>query len=101
MDRSAQEDVRNGIDTLQLAQSERIFTKASNLFIKKWSRSHRILWNTFEATNRVVADENTFGERLPLSRLQLLVFEIVEKGSKSYGRSLKKHDDNQTITLHL
>ena len=39
VDKSAQEDLLNDVDALQLAQSERIFTKTSNLFIKKWTRS--------------------------------------------------------------
>jgi len=91
VDKSAQEDLLNDVDALQLAQSERIFTKASNLFIKKWTRSQpdfveyfRREWltshdawyegvehftpstnNALEATNRVIKDENTFRERLP------------------------------------
>ncbi|CAF1141119.1 unnamed protein product [Didymodactylos carnosus] len=47
--------------------------------------------NTLEATNRVIKDENTLGECLPLSRLKVLAFEIVGKWSKSYERGLKKY----------
>ncbi len=33
-----QEDLIEDVEALQLAQSERMFTKASNLFIKKWNK---------------------------------------------------------------
>jgi hypothetical protein len=127
MDKLIQEDLLNDVDALQLAQSKRIFTKASNLFIKKWTKAQpdfveyfRREWltshdawyegvqhftpstnNALEATNRVIKDENTFRERLPLSRFKELVFEIVEKWSKSYQRGLKQYNDKQTISLDL
>jgi hypothetical protein len=37
VDQMVQVDFINDIEALQLAQSERIFTKAANLFLKKWS----------------------------------------------------------------
>jgi hypothetical protein len=37
VDQMVQVDFINDIEALQLAQSERIFTKAANVFIKKWS----------------------------------------------------------------
>ena len=114
-----QEDLINDIEALQVAQSERIFTKAANFFIKKWSsresnfiecfKSEQLTshngWyegvrhftpstnNALEATNRVIKDENTSRERLPLSRFKVLAFKIVEKWSKSYERGLKKYND--------
>ncbi|CAM4842587.1 unnamed protein product [Rotaria magnacalcarata] len=36
--KSEQEDLVNDVESLQLAQDERIFIKASNLFVKKWSK---------------------------------------------------------------
>jgi len=57
--------------------------------------------NALEATNRVIKDENTFRERLPLSRFKVSSFETVEKWSKSYERGLKQYSDMQTISLDL
>ena len=57
--------------------------------------------NALEATNRVIKDENTFRERLPLSRFKVLAFETVEKWSRSYERGLKQYNDKQTISLDL
>ncbi|CAF1507876.1 unnamed protein product [Adineta ricciae] len=122
-----QEDLIQDIDVLQLAQSDRIFAKASNLFIKKWNKKqptfieyfenewltlHRGWYegiqhltpstnNGLESSNRVIKDENTFRERLPLSRFKILTFEIVEKWSKSYERNLKLFHDKQTVTLDI
>ena len=39
VDKLVQEDLLSGVDALQLAQSKRMFTKASNLFIKKWTKA--------------------------------------------------------------
>ncbi|CAF1482527.1 unnamed protein product, partial [Rotaria sordida] len=36
VNKSEQEDLINDIESLQLAQNERVFLKASNLFVKKW-----------------------------------------------------------------
>ncbi|CAF4446237.1 unnamed protein product, partial [Rotaria socialis] len=110
--KSEQEDLVNDVESLQLAQDERIFIKASNLFVKKWSKkepnfieyfqnewltTHNAWYegvghftpstnNALEATNNVIKKENTLRERLPLSRFKVLAFEIVEKWSKCYER---------------
>ncbi|CAF3981206.1 unnamed protein product [Adineta steineri] len=102
-----QGDLIEDIDALQLAQSEQIFTKASNRFIRKWNRkestfieyfqkewltSHRGWYediqqltpstnNDLESNNKVIKDENTFRERLPLG--------------------LKQFHDEQTVTLDI
>jgi hypothetical protein len=39
VDKSEQQDLGDDIKTLQLAQNERIFTKASKLFVKKWIKT--------------------------------------------------------------
>ena len=122
-----QEDLIEDVEALQLAQSEQIFTKASILFIKKWKKkqptfveyfenewlaSHNGWYegiqhltpstnNALEATNRVIKDENTFRERLPLARFKVLTFEIVEKWSKLYERNLKQFYDKPTVTLDI
>ena len=127
VDKLEQQDLVDDIETLQLAQNERIFTKASKLFIKKWIKTQpnfieyfqtewltsRKGWhegvrhltpstnNALEATNRVIKAENTLRERLPLSRFKVLAFEIVEKLSKSYERGLRKYNNKQTISLDL
>jgi hypothetical protein len=54
-----------------------------------------------ESNNRVIKDENTFCERLTLSRFKILTLEIVEKWSKSYERGLKQFHDKQTVTLDI
>ncbi|CAF2148675.1 unnamed protein product [Rotaria magnacalcarata] len=103
------------IELLQLAQTEQMFFKASNLFIKKWMKKQPIFINYFqdewlttlhgwyegvghftpstnnalESTNNVMKKERTLRERLPLSRFKVLACEIVEKWSKSYERGLK------------
>ncbi|CAF2053487.1 unnamed protein product [Rotaria magnacalcarata] len=125
--KSEQEDLVNDVESLQLAQDERIFIKASNLLVKKWSkkdpnfieyfRNERLTthnaWyegvdhftpstnNALEAINNVIKKENTFRERLSLSRFKVLAFEIVEKWSKCYERVLKKYNYKQTISLEL
>jgi hypothetical protein len=121
------QDLLADVDALQLAQNERMFTKASTLFIKKWAKAQpgfveyfRSVWltshntwyegvqhftpctnNGLESINRVIKDENTFRERLPLSKFKALVFEIAEKWTKSYERGLKQYNEKQTITLDL
>ncbi|CAF1163765.1 unnamed protein product, partial [Didymodactylos carnosus] len=127
VEKMGQVDLIEDIEALQLAQSVRMFTKASNLFIKKWNKkepkfieyfhnqwlnSHDGWYedikhltpstnNGLESNNRVIKDENTFCERLPLSRFKILTLEIVEKWSKSYERGLKQFHDKQTVTLDI
>jgi hypothetical protein len=127
VNKSEQEDLINDIEYLQLAQNERVFLKASNLFVKKWMKKQPSFieyfhnewltthsgWyegvgnftpstnNGLEATNNVIKKEDTLRERLPLSRFKVLAFEIVEKWSKSYERGLNQYNDKQTISLEL
>ncbi|CAM4780738.1 unnamed protein product [Rotaria magnacalcarata] len=110
--KSEQEELVNDVESLQLAQDGRIFIKASNLFVKKWSKKepnfieyfqnewltiHNAWYegvghftpsanNALEATNNIIKKKNTLGERLLLSRVKVLAFEIVEKWSKCYER---------------
>ena len=127
VDKEEKEDLVNAIEFLQLAQNERVFLKASNLFAKKWMKKQpsfieyfRNEWltthnewyegvghftpstnNGLEAINNVIKKESTLRERLPLSRFKVLAFEIVEKWSKSYEQGLKQYSDKQTISLEL
>ena len=127
VNKSEQEDLMHDIELLQLAQNEQIFSKVSNLFVKKWIKREPSFieyfqnewltthngWyegvghftpsknNALEATNNVIKKENTLRERLPLSRFKVLAFEIVEKWSKSYERGLQQYHDKQTISLEL
>ncbi len=48
VDKSQQETLVNDIGILQVVQNERIFIKASSLFIKKWIKNNQILWNIFK-----------------------------------------------------
>lgn len=95
------------VDALQLSKNKTIFDMAVKLFLKKRKSQERFLdyfsseWlgsksdryeglelyvpstnNALEATNRVIEDEDTIRERLPLSRFTIVVFEIVNKWSK-------------------
>jgi len=70
---------------------EKIGKKLSSFieyFRSEWLTSHNgwyegmlhftpITNNALEATNRVINDENTFRERLPLPRFKVLAFETV------------------------
>jgi transposase-like protein len=85
------------IDLLQLSQNEEIFEKASRMFVAKWKEEQDEFikyfqnewlvlnrnWfegiqkmipstnNALEAFNRVIKDENTLRERLPISRFSI------------------------------
>ncbi|CAF1379374.1 unnamed protein product [Adineta ricciae] len=127
VDKMDKEDLLQDIDMLQVAQSDKIFRKASGLFVKKWSRKQPEFiqyfenewlnthngWyegirhltpstnNALESNNRAIKDENTFRERLPLSKFKILTLKIVERWSKSYERGLKEFHDRQTLTLDV
>lgn len=60
--------------------------------------------NALEATNRVIKDEDTIRERLPLSRFTIVVFEIVNKLSKERNPTrvnAKNFEHRPTITITL
>ncbi|CAF3990042.1 unnamed protein product [Rotaria magnacalcarata] len=78
--KSEQEDLVNDVESLQLAQDERIFIKASNFHFTPSAN------NALEVTNNIIKKENTLRERLLLSRFKVLAFEIVEKWSKCYEK---------------
>ena len=100
------EEVMIAIDALQLSSSTEIFDKAKELFIKKWNTkkqkdfinymqeirfSTHHNWyegtanntpsqnNALESHNLVIKKEDTFRERIPLSRFLQQCLETVEK----------------------
>jgi hypothetical protein len=125
--KNQQTEMISDIEALQLSQSRTIFDRASNLFIKKWRKSEpefiiyfenewlktHNLWfkgvqhftpstnNALESFNRVIKDEKTLRERLPLSRFRILALETVEKWSKEYANHSKEFMTETTITLEL
>ncbi len=87
------EEIMENIDTLQLSSSEEVFEKAKDLFIKKYKKQTEFIsymkdmwfsshWHWYEGValstpshnngqeshNLVVKKEETFRERMPLSR---------------------------------
>ncbi|CAF3368535.1 unnamed protein product [Rotaria socialis] len=102
------QEILDDIEKLQLCESEKVFNKASLLFVKKWGqREHDFLkyfenewlqtvssWyegynyftpstnNSLEVINRVIKDEHTFRERHPLSRFFVIANNIVRSWSK-------------------
>lgn len=115
------------IKILQLSQNKMIFKKASILFLKKWQEKEPVFikyfqtewlqthenWfegvrhftpstnNCLESFNRVIKDEETLRERLPLSQFKILALESVEKWSKEYERNLKVISFQPSITLEV
>ncbi len=106
-DKDLHSEIMDDVDALQLSKNKTIFDMAVKLFLKKRKSQERFLdyfsseWlgsksdryeglelyvpstnNALEATNRVIEDEDTIRERLPLSRFTIVVFEIVNKWSK-------------------
>ena len=55
--------------------------------------------NGLESINRVIKDEYTLRERLPLPRFCYLLMEIVESFSKKYENNLQEFSDNVSIDL--
>ncbi|CAF2080660.1 unnamed protein product [Rotaria magnacalcarata] len=53
--------------------------------------------NALEATNNIIKKKNTLGERLLLSRVKVLAFEIVEKWSKCYERGYQWVKSSKSI----
>jgi hypothetical protein len=107
--------------------SREIFDLASYLFVTKWRTNQpefigyfenewlttHNLWfegvmhftpstnNALESFNRVIKDESTLRERLPLSRFRILALETVEKWSNEYANGLKEFKTSATIILEL
>lgn len=120
-------EIISDIEVLQLSQSREIFNKASNMFIQKWRDlqpefikyfenewlTKRNMWfegvkiltpstnNALESFNRVIKDEGTLRERLPISRFRIVALETVQKWSKEYAINLKEFKSTATITLDL
>ena len=115
------DDVMEDIDSLQLASNKEIFEKASLLFVKKWRTKRQYqftdymneMWlsthqnwyegiasytpsqnNALESFNLRIKKEETFRERMPLSRFLQQSLESVERWSKEY-----KSNDKQFISV--
>ena len=57
--------------------------------------------NALESFNKVIKDEETIRERLPLSRFRVIIMQSIEKWSKEYPRQLKFFVARPSITLEL
>lgn len=115
------DDVMEDIDSLQLASNKEIFEKASLLFVKKWRTKRQYqftdymneMWlsthqnwyegiasytpsqnNALESFNLRIKKEETFRERMPLSRFLQQSLESVERWSKEY-----QSNDKQFISV--
>jgi len=126
VDEEFRDDIMNDIDALQLASSKEIFDKAMPLFIKKWLTKKqkdfieymKEMWfsthsnwyegcaiktpshnNALESHNLVIKKEETFRERMPLSRFLQQSIESVEKWSKQYDSNDKLFIESPTIGL--
>jgi hypothetical protein len=125
VDKERRLDIIEDIETLQISANEHVFKKASECFIKKWKskeaefikyfqeqwlKSHENWYegvkhytpstnNCLESFNKVIKDEQTLRERLPLSRFKELAFEAVRKWSKEYATNQKQVINETTITL--
>lgn len=113
-DKKKQAIFMSELDKLQLSRSPQIFETASKLFIDKWETVSKDLvkyfkdewlvknpnWyegyavgapstnNALEATNRVIKDEQTFRERLDLSQLRIVLFNMITQWSREYVEKL-------------
>jgi hypothetical protein len=117
--------VLEDIEKLQKVSSQELFGKATNLFFEKWNTKEDSFllyfeaewinsnsnWyegfrhftpstnNCLESSNKVIKDEDTLRERMPMGRFKVVVFEMVEKWSRSYKNNLKKIDKTPKIDL--
>lgn len=114
------------IDILQLSQNEEIFEKASCMFVVKWEKQNDFIkyfqkewlelnrnWfegvqklvpstnNALEAFNRVLKDENTLRERLPISRFSVILKEYIRSWSLQYTTKAKEVHLNSVVDLKL
>jgi hypothetical protein len=127
VEKSAQNEIMQDIEVLQLSQSRKIFLKASKLFLKKWKgrqpafityfenqwlKSHNLWYegvdhftpstnNGLESFNRVIKDKYTLRERLPMSRFRILSLEAVQRWSTEYANNTRVFKNKPTITLDL
>jgi hypothetical protein len=125
VDQERRSDIIEDIETLQISSNEQIFKKASDCFVKKWKskeaefikyfqdqwlKSHENWYegvkhytpstnNCLESFNKVIKDEQTLRERLPLSRFKELAFEAVQTWSREYATNQKQVITEPTITL--
>lgn len=57
--------------------------------------------NALEASNRIIKDEHTLRDRLPLSRFKIIIAEMVASWSVKYKNNLKVFIETPTIDLPL
>lgn len=119
-------DILSDLDKLQLCHTEDIFKKASECFLEKWVVQKQFVsyfrkqwleinrnWyegsgflipstnNALESWNRVIKDENTLRERLPISHFLQHLFNYVSTWSNHYVSSIKIFHTEPEITLQL
>lgn len=114
------------IDILQLSKTESIFEKASKLFLEKWHEKIEFVkyfnkewlkcnrnWfegisdkipstnNALESFNRIIKDENTLRERLPVGQFMTMLMIYIETWSNNYLVNVKAFNYDPKIDLSL
>jgi len=126
VDAEFRDDLMDDIDTLQLASNKDVFDKGKYIFIKKWLSKKqkqfidymKNMWlsthqnwyegvashtasqnNALESHNLVIKKEDTFRERMPLSRFLQQCLDSAGKWSKQYANKDKEFMETATIKL--
>jgi hypothetical protein len=119
-------ELLSDLDKLQLCHSDDIFKNVLELFLDKWAVQKEFVsyfrkqwvdknnnWyegsgllipstnNGLESWNRVIKDEHTLRERLPISHFLQHLFNYVSSWSNHYGSGLKIFHSEPEITLQL
>lgn len=113
-DENKQNSFLADLDKLQLSKSSEKFDRAAGLFVEKWERESRECMQYFrrewldanrywyegcaklvpstnnaqESFHRTIKDEQTFRERLELSRFRIKLFDMVKQWSVEYDEGL-------------
>ncbi|CAF3713614.1 unnamed protein product [Rotaria socialis] len=81
-------------------------------FENEWLNSHNTWYENIqhftpstndglESFNKIIKDENTYRERIPLSRFRIITFETVKQWSSQYKHKLKQYIQTPSITLDI
>ncbi|CAF3436604.1 unnamed protein product [Rotaria socialis] len=81
-------------------------------FENEWLNSHNTWYENIqhftpstndglESFNKIIKDEDTYRERIPLSRFRIITFETVKQWSSQYKHKLKQYIQTPSITLDI
>lgn len=124
--KAKQNELLEDLRQIQVISSPEIFDAVMKLFLKKWESYPNFIeyftkqwihlnpnWyegakiltpstnNALEATNRVIKDDRTFRERLPLPRFIEVLYHIIDDWGLRYDANLSEFSDVPTIHLPL